>query len=731
MQIIDCPGKLLVLTLFAFNSLAAAVTVAGKVVDASEAAVSGAQVSAVNRLGVLQQARTGPEGDFEMKLPSLDGIKLMVTAAGFATATIEPAGGRRLLIRLDIAPQVDAIRVTGSALDVPLSEQGASTSVITSGELRERNESQAIQLMRYLPGVAVSQNAGVGGVSSIFIRGGDYDFNLVQIDGVTVNSFGGAFDFAHMPTDFLDRIEVVRGPQSAVYGPYANTGVVNFVTRSAEDSPNLDLLAEGGSHQDRRFAIGAAGTLSGWGIAAFASRLDNNGPVVNSDYRNENAALHVTRAFGHQFLSITGNFNSNETGEPGPYGSNPEGLFTGIDTVSRAKNNFSDYTARWQADLSSRVRQEIFGSFFLNNNYFRGDGFDSFNKDLRGQAEARTIVSVARWYEMAAGVTVAREEVRNSYISDNDFNPFLLRRNEQGLYWENRLQFGNRLFWNAGLRGDFFQTPAIPGNDAFGRPPFAAHNVARVDPKVAVAYAVRSGTRVHGSFGTGIRPPSGFDLAFTDNPALKPERTASFDAGLEQRLFGNRLSLDATYFYNRFYDLIVTLGGDLAKLSTYHSDNLANSRAQGTEFSANLRPARWALLTGSYTYLKSEILSLNGSSGLAPRYFAVGQELLRRPAHSGAFVSTFFWGRLTANFTGYLRGSVLDVEPNYGASAGLFRNPGFADIGLNVNYRIAPGVAVYGNLRNALNQHYEEAYGYPSPLINFVTGVKWSWKRKR
>jgi outer membrane receptor protein involved in Fe transport len=205
----------------------------------------------------------------------------------------------------------------------------------------------------------------------------------------------------------------------------------------------------------------------------------------------------------------------------------------------------------------------------------------------------------------------------------------------------------------------------------------------------------------------------------------------SFDAGIEQRLAGNRLSLDATYFHNRFSDLIVSLGGSLAQLSAYKSDNLANSLAHGAEFSARLQPVRHLSVSGTYTYLQTEILSLDGSSGLAPKYFKVGQELLRRPKHSGSMVASYARGRVSADITGYFRDSVLDVEPNWGADFGLFRNPGYFNMGINLNCRIAQGVTVYGHLRNALNRRYEEVHGYPSPLLNFVAGMKFTLSRAK
>jgi len=717
-------------------------TINGTVLDPSGAAIAGAQVSAVNRLGVFQQTTTDQAGGFTLRLAPAGDMHLAVTAPGFETKSIPLAGTSApepLTVHLNIAPQVDSVRVAGSAMDVPLSEQGSSIAIVPREEIAVRNEGLAVDLLRYLPGITVGQTGSPGGVADMFIRGGNYNFNLVQIDGVPVNSVGGAFDFAHIPTDWLERVEVIEGAQSSVYGAYANSGVVNFVTRSAADSPAIEVLAEGGTYGEHRFAVGGAGTVAGFGVAAFASQLGDNGPVPNSDYRNDNVAVHVTRSFGRQSLSFGGGYNANAVGSPGPYGSDPGHDFTGIDTITRDKNDFSDYFLHHQIDFSPRFRQEAFASFFLENSGYTSPYGFSFEKDLRGQFETRSIVSVAPWYRAAFGVSLAREEVKNTYISDDNFNPFPIRRDDVGIYWENRFQVGGRLFFSAGVRGEIIRTPFIPENSANvpPRPRFPANTVAKVNPKLAATYVLRAGqggmlgsARLHSSFGTGIRPPAGLELAFTNNPALKPERTASFDFGVEQRVFGDKLSVDATYFYNRFYDLIVSLGGNLAVLSAYQSDNLSNARAQGAELTARYRPARWMSVTGSYTYLDSRVLSLNGSTGLAPIPFSVGQELIRRPANSGSFVSTFSRGRVTANVTGYFRGSDLDVDPMFGASAGLYACRGFVDMGVNLNVRLGRGVTAYGNLRNALDRSYEEVLGYPAPRLNFVAGLKFALPRR-
>jgi outer membrane receptor protein involved in Fe transport len=379
---------------------------------------------------------------------------------------------------------------------------------------------------------------------------------------------------------------------------------------------------------------------------------------------------------------------------------------------------------RYQADLSSRLRLESFGTLFLNNNGFISPYPFTSNQDLRVQGDARAIVRVSRHYTVSAGVGGGSEQVRNSYITDAAFRTFPVRRRDEAVYVENRFEFGGRLFLSAGVRAEFLRTGSIPPN-GFSRQYFPAQTNFSANPKLAAAYVLR-GARLHGSFGTGIRPATGFDLAYTNNPALKPERTRSFDAGVERTLFHNWLSMDATYFYTRFYDLIVILGGQLSRLSSFQSDNLANSRAQGAEFSARLRPARWIFVEGSYTRLKTEILALNGGPGLAQPFFHVGQALIRRPANSGSVTASLRRGRVGANVTGEFRGSLLDVEPAYGATNGLFPNPGFANAGVNVNYALGGGATAYGVLRNALDWRYEEALGYPSPRLNFSAGVKWT-----
>jgi outer membrane cobalamin receptor len=706
----------------------------GAVVDPSQRPIPGATVAAINGVGIIVQQITDDGGGFDFNVsPLYENYQLRVTAPGFQTVTV---GAGASNIQLALAPQEDSVSVIGSAIDVPASQQGTSSSVIASGEIRERNEAQAFDLMRELPGMVFAQSGPRGSVADLFVRGGSSNYNLVLLDGIPINSFyyGGLFDFSQIPSDFTSEIDVARGPQSAIYGSYAIGSVVNFVTRSPANGPSLDVLAEGGTHDENRVSVSGSDMIHGWGAAGSLSSLLTNGPVRNSDYRNDNIFLSLEHRWYTQNLFTFGDFDSNNVGEPGPFGSNPQGLYPGIDLISRSKNNTSAYGAHYQNDLTETVRLDVTTGFFLNNSFYISPYGDSFNKDIRVYGEARGTWKATSFWTLAGGFAFEREELKNTYISTTDGYVFPFRRDREGIYLENRLTFFRKLFINAGLREEVYETPFIPGDANVypnGRPNFPARTDSRLNPKISGVYMLQPTVRLHASYGTGIRPPGGSDLAFTNNPTLAPERTESYDIGVEERMLSGRLSLDATWFHNRYKDLIVSLGGSLSEISQYQTGNLANARAEGVETSARFRPESWISLTGNYTWLESAALSLTGSSSLVQEYFYLGQPLLRQPKQSGSAVVNFPYKRLGVNLVGYFRGHDLDVEPNYGASKGLYRSAGYVNAGINVNYRVRGNLTVYANLRNALDRRYEEVYGFPAPLLNVVAGLKWSLARAR
>ena len=222
-----------------FSACLSAAEIKGQVVDPSGAPVAGAQVSVVGRVGVEAQTASSASGGFELtprKLPARSWLSPRPASVPKRCRSNPKFPWPR------IAPQIDSVRVVGSAIDVPASEQGGSVNIVSSQEIRDQPAPGDRPAARSA-GPGLQPDGPTGGVAGLFIRGGYPTFDLVEIHGVPVNGFGGTFDFAHVPLEMLDRVEVISGPQSAIYGPCANSGVINFVTREPESSPVVDVLA--------------------------------------------------------------------------------------------------------------------------------------------------------------------------------------------------------------------------------------------------------------------------------------------------------------------------------------------------------------------------------------------------------------------------------------------------------------------------------------------------------
>jgi outer membrane receptor protein involved in Fe transport len=560
-----------------------------------------------------------------------------------------------------------------------------------------------------------------------------------------MNQFGGEFNMSSLPADGLERIEVTRGPESALYGSNAMTGVVNLISRKGEGHPQFTALAEGGSYATRRFATGGGGLTHGFSWSYNLSRIDSEGAVTNDDYRSQSAFLNLGYRQSRRQVSFQFFGSADDVGDPGPYGSDPNHTFFGITPNNRVKQNLFGYQVNYTEQLSSRVRQVTTVSLATNKYRYHYESFGysgvSANDNLRGTANTRSEINISNRDTLAVGFEYNREQTKdNYYLLDSAGQSFLLPRTSYAFFAENRWSPSTRLNLTTGVRVDTLQTHSLPANAYGTRPVIPESSTVKVNPRISVAYIAREGnsgdsfgmTRLHGSFGTGIRPPSGYELGNTNNPDLKPEKSLSFDAGFEQTILSSRAAFDVTYFHNRFEDLIVSLGGSMANLSTFSSANLSNSRTQGLETSFRAHPIASLEVGAQYTYMDSAILALDGTT-LTKSPFEVGQQLLRRPTHSVSYNVTWRYKRLMLNANAYIRGAVLDVEPNWGTFACdygmkcLFDNPGYTRANLGFSYRLLNGVEVYGRLNNFLNQKFEEAFGYPALRLNFMAGMRFAF----
>lgn len=730
---------------FGGTVLAQAGVIEGQVKDPSGAVVRGARVSCTDSLGTSFSRLSDDRGNFRFEVSPGRNYQLVVAQPAFNAGTIKvialKAGETRSVeIHLQLSAHTDSMVVSASLIDQPIGQVGSSMSVITAEDLKTSNAPLVADTLREVPGLALSPAGRRGGTTSVFARGGNSNYDLVLLDGVKLNDFGGGlgFDFAHLVTDNVERIEVIRGPQSALYGSEAIGATINVITQRGEGAPRFSFQSEGGSYETRRFATGANGIAHHFNWAVNLSRLDTEGANFNDNYRDQNASGRIgLERFTHTQAGFHFNLNANDAGSPGAYGRDPNQTFFGLDLASRVKNNDYVFGGEVEHEFSSRFRQRTGGSLLSRNFRFVSPFGDSFSDNLRGTFRTESDFALAPNDVLAVGFEYQRERFFNDFITDPTGKAFALRRNNFAYFAENRWNWQQRLFVSSGVRVENFRTDEILAVPFSHVDRFPATSILSANPKASVAYFLRpqsivgiSYVRLHGSFGTGIRAPNGFELAFTSNPKLSPERTVSFDLGAEVSGWNSRALFDLTYFYNRFKDQIVTLGGDLRQLSTFSSDNLGNARAQGIELMLTLQPTSKLRLGGQYTFLESTILSLDGAPGRAQAVFKVGDPLIRRPRHTGSLYATWSHRHFVLSLETFLRGSEIDIDPNLGTfacSLGLpcfFRNPGYVDANAGFSYEFTDGVTWYSRVNNFLNQKYEEVLGFPAYKLNFVSGVR-------
>ena len=726
-------------------------TIQGTVYDPEGRAVPGATVSLLSSMVAVGDTRTNAKGEYRFDGLLAGTFTIAANAPGFTAVLLEVSLASGEAHPADLHLALSAVQeqvVVSASLGGALSPQtGSSVTVVTQQDIQDEGPETLADALRNVPGVAINRTGQLGAVTSAFIRGGNSNYDLIMIDGIPMNDFGGGFDLAPLPVDGVDRVEVMRGPESALYGENAVAGVINVISEPGEGPPHFSFLGEGGSYDTWRIATSGAGLTHGLSWSYSLARLSTEGSVPYDTYRNQTSFVSLgysrspRRQFNVHFFGDAGHEVN-----PGPWGSDPDGLYPttptgGPDFAAAAtfqKQNLFGYQANYTERFSNRFQQVTTVSAATDQFSFPSQFGNSFTKNVRVVANTRSEIAISPKDTLVAGFEFDHDTYKDTYVTDANEVPFTLPRDTYAFFAENRWNAGNRWFLSTGVRVDNIRTGDLPEDEIDASRPFIpATSITQVDPRISVAYLARQSssgffgvTRIHGSFGTGIRPPDGFELGFTDNPQLKPERNISFDSGVEQRFWGDKGVVDTTFFYNRYEDQIVTLGGSFENLSTFSSANIANSRAYGLENSLRLHPIRSLEVAAEYTWLNTAILALDGSTSDVALPFSVGQQLVRRPRSSAGYNVTWTHGRLMLNSNASIRGAVLDLEPNLGSYACtiglqcLFWSKGYVDANAGFAYQLPRGVEIYGRLNNFLNQHYEESFGYPALRLNFVSGIK-------
>jgi vitamin B12 transporter len=717
-----------------------------RVVDPHSNAVADAQVSLFPANESTPRAVLATSGEGMITLTGLaDGhYRLQVLAAGFAPQTVDLSMPQASVftVNLAVAGASEIVVVTATRTPVPEQESGASVSTLESGQLEVMQAVAASDAIRFLPGAVVNTVGQRGGQSSLFVRGGDSRYNKVIIDGVPVNDPGGIFDFGTVPLSGADRLELLRGAQSTLYGSDAMTSVLQIFTHAGStESPELRFGADGGNLYTAHGYASLAGARDRFDYNLFGDQFNTQGSGINDDYSNSLQGANLgARLNDRATLRLRARHSNSRSGVQGEWkfdGRTP--LRPDADARARQNNLLAsaDLTVAASAHWQHRVTGFEYNHRTLNEDTLSDRGCDvaifnftdCFFRDLahinraglnyQGDYIPRDWAQTTLGYEFEDengffNTAFTSTDVNNNPIIATQFTHGL--RLNHALFAQQRINRG-RLSVVGGLR--------YVHDDSFGD---------RAVPRVAVTFlALRggqrlSGTRLRFSYAQGIKEPR-FEESFgisgvfpsDPNPNLKPEENRAFEAGFEESLFDGKYALSAVYFNNQFRNQI--------EFTTNPKDfngqyvNLNRSMAHGAEVVFQGHMTHRVSLNSAYNYTSTQILEapLCTPQNFCDPLLAAGKPLIRRPRHSGSLLLNYLGSRWGGNLGGSFVGRRPDSDF---LGLGINHAAGYARIDLGGWYAINSHVTSYINVENALNKQYEEVVGYPALGINFRAGLR-------
>jgi len=629
------------------------------------------------------------------------------------TLQLAPAVDRKLDVRLEIAQLSENVIVTANAQPLEVSQTPAPVDIVSRPEIDQRQLVSLPDALAASPGGTIARTGREGGLATFFLDGGNSNFTKFFVDGTPVNEPGGFLNLSNSTLDNIDKIEVVHGAESALYGTDAVSGVVQLFSHRGETRiPEVNLFSEGGSFSSARGGAQFAGLLGGFDYSAAGSYFQTDGQGPNDSFLNRSFAGN----FGYSFsdsdhLRLTVRSNSSFAGIPGPTLLQPANLAQNEALKILLVHLSWDFRtgSHWEHTVSGTENRTLDTN--ANPPFFTST--DQFNR--AGFREQTT-------YSFRNGAASAGYE----YEVENGFPSTLsgqhARRNNQAGFLDARWLPIPRLILSAGVRAE--------DNTTFGT---------RVVPRAGAVFALRYGTgfwgdtRLRFSYGQGLKEPSldesfGSDPCFLGNNTLKPERSRTIDAGFDQFLASEKLRLSASYFDNRFHDIVsfafspVITPACSFGTGTYFNTDLA--RARGVNLSSDFRPRRWLSVKGNYSFDDSRVLQ-------APNAFASvelpGNHLLRRPVNSGSLILNTNYRAWTLSLTGYFTGVRTDSDF---LGFGLTRNPGYARFDVASSYNFGRGISLYARATNLFDKQYQDALGYPALGRDVRVGMNYRFSGK-
>lgn len=599
------------------------------------------------------------------------------------------------------AQDQDAIIVTANRTATPVSKVGLSVSVIDAAMIERLQSPSVSELLRTVPGMAVTRSGGVGTLSSVFVRGASSEHTVALIDGVKINdpsSPAGGFDFGRLMSGNLDRIEVIRGPQSVLWGSQAIGGVVNMITRKPTEQPSGAVQAEYG-YRDTVDVVGnGAATFGPVALSAGASYYRTDGISAFSEARggterdgveqygaNINATTTISESLS---LDLRGWYSHSETDldgyAPPTYAFGDTAAWNRTrEAIGYAGLNWNGLDGRWRNRIGysiTSVRRDDYDPDALAEHQN-----DAFGRNQR--AEFQSTFDIMDGWTLVAGAE--REWSRFTITSD---------------YGYGAATIGGRNHITS-FYGQLMATPFAGLTTTFGvrhddHSRFGGHTTFAAN----AAYTPNDGaTIVRASYGEGFKAPSLYQL-FSEygNVALKPEKARNWDVGIVQNALDGAAQIGVTWFRRKTRNLIdyvsCTGFGDPSPLCDYafdgYYDNVERALARGIEAEIRLKPVEALLVNFNYSYVKSKDLTTD-------------RDLARRPRHKAYASIDYRWpfGLSTG-------ASVTHVGKSWDSASGLNRNPDYVLTDIRASYPVTDRVELYGRIDNLFDSGYETVYGY-------------------
>jgi vitamin B12 transporter len=690
-------------------------TIHGTLTDPSGTTVADASIEArpLDAGGKAGRAQSDAEGKYSMAIAP-GRYRVSVQHPSFTRVeqefTLAPGEVKTWDVKLALAIMSSTVVVTAYAEASITEETPALVDVISKQDMEQRQDAWLVTVLGSSQGASFARLGPMGGITSFFLDGGNYDYTKVLIDGVPVNQPGGAVDVSNFTTDGIDKIEIVHGASSALYGSDAMTGVVQIFThRGTTPTPELILTGEGGSFGTGRGTAQLSGLLGKFDYSGTAAYFDTNGQGPADFFRDTT----LSGNFGYKFsdsdtLRLSLRNSSSDAGQPGQTalpGEAEPGQTSDLHNFSAGLVWNLQAGDHWQNQLSG------YESRFQDVEYspdFPPAYVTKYNRaGLDDQAT----------YSFHDGSVTA------GYMYEVENGSGVTRHNQAG-YMEARYRVHKRLNAIAGVRAE--------DNGFFGT---------RVVPRLGASYALRYGkgfwgaTRLRVSYGLGIKEPEIFPPGCT--PILDPERSTTVDAGADQYFASDRFHVSATYFHNDFRDIVsFAFGGANPNCPAYGGSffNTDLARAAGVNSAMEAKVTRWLRVTGNYSYDDSKVIKSPNATDPA---LVAGNRLFLRPLHSANLIANAHFLRMNWNLGGYYVGRRTDSDFDSFTVGGvctgfcITSTPAYVRWDLSNSIDLGHGVSTLAHVENLFNNHYQDAVGYPALRLNYRVGVRYVWGGER